>query len=141
MADQNQVDISERLADVIFFALDQGIDSVRSSGGPLIPFVVFDRSGQRDLKRFVAETLEGSQAEAREAIKMCPSDVASCAVAYDGYITVEGKKWDAVLVEAFERGRASGVCMAQRYVPKKLLRKFHTEGNAALLGACETLLR
>jgi hypothetical protein len=141
MPEQNQVDISEQFADVIFFALDHGIDSIRSSGGPLTPFVVFDQGGQRALKRFVAETLELSQAEAREAIKTCPSDVASCAVAYDGYITVDGKKWDAVLVEAFERGRASGVRMAQRYVPKKFLRKFHTEGNAALLGACEMLLR
>jgi len=62
-------------------------------------------------------------------------------LAYDGYITVEGTKFDAILVEASERDRSAGVSMAQRYIPKKFLRGFQTVGNPVLLGECETLLR
>jgi hypothetical protein len=46
-----------KLMDVIFLALDHGIESVKSSGGPLIPFVVTEGS-ERKLDVFVLEQLE-----------------------------------------------------------------------------------
>jgi hypothetical protein len=48
---------SPKLMDVIFLALDHGIESVKSSGGPLIPFVVTEGS-ERKLDVFVLEQLE-----------------------------------------------------------------------------------
>ena len=131
--------MSEKFADLVFLALDHGIDSVRASGGPLIPFIVVEQDGKRELHRFATERLEEGQQRAREAIAASPQTATAYAMAYDGYITVQGVKFDAILVEASERGRPAGVRMAQRYTPKNSLRDFQTVGNPALLGACETL--
>jgi len=141
MPPSEQIEMSQQFADLVFLALDHGIDSVRASGGPLIPFVVFEQEGTRELRRFVAERLEHSLQKAREDIAAFPPSVTAYAIAYDGFLTVQGTKFDAILVEASERGRPVGVRMAQRYTPKKLLRSFQTVGNPALLGECETLLR
>ena len=141
MPPSEQIEMSQQFADLVFLALDHGIDSVRASGGPLIPFVVFEQEGTRELRRFVAERLEDSLQKAREDIAAFPPSVTAYAIAYDGFLTVQGTKFDVILVEASERGRPAGVRMAQRYTPKKLLRNFQTVGNPALLGECETLLR
>jgi hypothetical protein len=141
MPDSNNIQMSEKFADLVFLALDHGVDSVRGSGGPLTPFVVVEQDGKRELHRFATERLEEGQQRAREAIAALPPSATAYAMAYDGYITVQGTKFDAILVEASERGRPTGVRMAQRYTPKKFLRSFQTIGNPALLGECETLLR
>jgi hypothetical protein len=36
-----------------------------------------------------------------------------------------------VVLEAAERGKPSGVCMSQRYIPKKFLRRLKTISNVA----------
>ncbi len=141
MAEANDIQMSEEFADLMFLALDHGVESVKASGGPLIPFIVVEQDGKRELHRFATELLEEGQQQARAAISALPASATAYALAYDGYITVDGKKFDAILVEASERGREAGVQMAQRYTPKKVLRSFQTVGNPALLGECETLLR
>ena len=133
--------MSEKFADLVFLALDHGVDSVRVSGGPLIPFIVVEQDGKRELHRFAAARLEEGQQQARAAVAALPPNATAYALAYDGYITVQGTKFDAILVEASERGRPAGVRMAQRYSPKKFLRSFQTVGNPALLGECEGLFR
>lgn len=137
----NQPEMSQEFADLVFLALDHGVASVRDSGGPLIPFVMFEQDGKRELHRFATERLEEGRQRAREAIAAFPPDVTAYALAYDGFITIHGAKTDAILVEASERNRPAGVRMAQRYIPKKFLRKFQTVGNSAMVGECETLLR
>src|SRR5688500_10666221 len=141
MPESNDIQMSERFADLVFFTLDHAVDCVRASSGPLIPFVVVDQDGKRELHRFATERLEEGQQRAREAVTALPQNATAYALAYDGYITVQGTNFDAILVEASERGRPAGVRMAQRYTPKKFLRSFRTVGNPALLGECETLLR
>jgi hypothetical protein len=126
-------EISDETADLLFAALDHGIDSVRG-GGPLIPFVIAERGGQRALARFVHETLEGGLAEAVAAIRRDPPGAGQRSVlAYDGYLTgPDGVRLDAIYAECLD---ADGVItvMAQRYRPGKMLRRFETVGNAALL--------
>jgi hypothetical protein len=139
MPESNDIEMSEKFADLVFLALDHGVDSVRESGGPLIPFVMFVNNDELMLQRFVTERLEEGPEQAREAIASSPESVTAYALAYDGYITVDGTKFDAILVEASERGRPAGVRMAQRYSIKKSLQSFETIGNPALLGECETL--
>ena len=141
MPESNDIQMSEKFADLVFLALDHGVDSVRASSGPLIPCVVVEQDGKRELLRFATERLEEGQQRAREAVAALPQSATAYALAYDGYITVQGTKFDAILVEASERGRPAGVRMAQRYTRKKFLRSFQTVGNPALLGECETLLR
>jgi len=142
MPESTEIQMTQQFADLLFLALDHGVDSVRASGGPLTPFfIAYEQDGKRQLHRFAAERLEEGQQRAREAIAALPPSVTAYALAYDGFITVQGTKIDAILVEASERGRPAGVRMAQRYTPKKFLRSFQTVGNPALLGECETLIR
>jgi hypothetical protein len=70
----------------------------------------------------------------RRAVANAPPEVCKVAMAYDGYVTLEGTKYDAVFVEAGERGGASGVVFVQRYRPKGFLRAFSTIGNPAYIG-------
>ncbi len=139
MPDSDDIEMSETFADLVFLALDHSVDSLRANGGPLIPFVIVVQDGEALMQRFVTERLEDGPEQAREAIAASPANVTAYALAYDGYITVEGTKFDAILVEASERDRPAGVRMAQRYTMEK--RIFQTVGNPALLGECETLLR
>src|SRR5258706_8641614 len=133
MSASNQIEMSEKFADLVFLALDHGVESVRDGDGPLIPFVIFEQDGKRELHRYAAERLEDCERQAREAVATLPPSVTAYALAYDGFITVQGTKFDAILVEASERGRPAGVRMAQRYIPKEHPRDFQTVGNPALL--------
>jgi hypothetical protein len=147
----SQSQISQRLADIAFFALDHGIYSIQDGEGPLVPFVISERAdGKRKLDRYVSEAkrgesvgwvLEESVAQARLAVSRLPSDVTAYAIAHDGYVTFEGTKYDAILVEASERGRTGAVIMAQRYVPKTAQQSFQRVGNPALLREEESRLR
>jgi len=135
-----ELPISERLMEMIFFALDHGVGSVQA-GGPLVPFVVtHDESAELPvLQRFLSETLETSLVEARRHCATVAADIKYCVLAYDGFVTVDGSKNDAIMVEAFERGTEEAVCFAQRYKPKGFLRKFSVVGNAAFLGMSPAL--
>lgn len=130
-----------KLMDVIFLALDHGVDSVRASDGPLTPFAVTEGS-KRELTRFAAEQLEEAVARARAFVAQASLETSFYAIAHDGYITVEGQKFDAILVEGGERGTPKALLFAQRYAPKKgFFGKFKTLGNAAFIGEAENRLK
>ena len=129
-----QPQMSQRLADIAFLALDHGIYSIEDGEGPLIPFVISEKAeGKRKFDRYMADRLEESVAQARLAVSRLPSEVTAYAIAHDGYITIEGAKYDAILVEASERGTTGAVIMAQRYIPKTAQQSFQCVGNPALL--------
>jgi hypothetical protein len=127
---------SEALMQLVYLALDHAIDSV-SEGGPLLPFLFIEHPDGRELQRFASATPEENQAAMREMVAQLDGGVTAYAMAYDGYMTFEGRRWDAVLSEAAERGAPSGVFFAQRYQPKKgLFGKFKAAGNAAFIPDC-----
>ncbi len=123
--------------ELAFAALDHGIASV-ADGGPLIPFAMIETPAGRTLARFVADTLEEGQARAREHVGAA-ADAQRAAVAYDGYLTLEGIRSDAIFVEAQERGEAAAVVFAQRYRPAGRFKKFDTVGNAGFFGTGDPL--
>jgi hypothetical protein len=133
-------DLSPETADLLFLGLDHGIDSVRG-GGPLIPFVITERNGDRTLARFVEETLEAGIERAIASIRAAPIAPGDRSVlVYDGYLTLpDGDRSDAIYAEALE---ADGVVtvMAQRYRPKRRLRGLETIGNPALLPSGQSKL-
>ena len=134
-------DPNPKLMDVIFLALDHGIESVRASGGPLIPFVITEGS-KRELNRFAVERLEDGIIKAREFVVKAHAEVTFYAIAHDGYITLEGRKFDAILVEGGERGNPQSLLFAQRYEPKKgFFSRFKTIGNAGFIGETENRLK
>lgn len=127
----SEIPASDDLMELVFAALDHGVESV-TDGGPLVPFVLVEGAEGRELTRFVADTLEEGQARARE--HAAASGAERVAVAYDGYLTVQGERSDAVFVEAQERGTDATAIFAQRYRPGGRLRKFSTIGNATFAG-------
>lgn len=125
---------ADALMTFALFALDHAADSVLDSGGPLIPFALLEVNGERSLARFVGE-LEDGQRRARDAVSSTP-DASLGAVAWDGYLTINGERTDAVFVEASAAGAEASVILAQRYAQVGRVRKrFERVGNAAKVGA------
>ena len=124
---------SDQLTDLAFAALDHGIESVRD-GGPLIPFVMTEGADGRSLRRFAAVSLEQALGEAVVYVRARRDETGTRhALAYDGYLTVDGSRSDAIYVEAVEPGGTEVMVLAQRYRPKRALRKFETIGRPALV--------
>jgi len=104
-------------------ALQHGLKSIEDIEGPLVPFtLVLDTNPDlanrtMTLTRHAGELLEDSLHAARDSI--VPSKEKSMyAIAWDGFATIDGRKWDAVLVEAGNADEPEGVLMAQRYEAK-----------------------
>jgi hypothetical protein len=137
---QSQFDPSQPLGDLIFLALDHGVDSIRQ-GGPLVPFAISGTQGKRSLKRFVAEPYEKAVTETKASIAKLPPQANLYAIAYGGYITVGGKMYDAIIVHGAERGNGKAYLLAQRYIPAKERTPFETVGNPAFVGREDALFR
>jgi hypothetical protein len=129
-----QKELQGAFAELVFFALDHAVESVRSSGGPLTPFVVTEAEGQeRRLSRYAAARLEESLAHARAAALSGSGAVDRWVLAWDGYLTPKGgERTDAIYVEAGQRGKAYTLVLAQRY--RRGANGFEGVGNAAFLG-------
>lgn len=128
---------NKALNGLMFLALDHSIDSI-SEGCPLIPFALIKTAGKPDLTRIQIERLEDSRNAAKEVV--IEKNPKMYAIAYDGYFTVGDKKFDAIIVEAGQRGEKKALKLCQRYVPKKFLRKFTKIGNPAYLGEVDNIL-
>ena len=132
MKETKQLDNTE-LNDLMFEALDHGFYSVED-GGPIIPFVMTKNiNNEKGLQRFVAERIEDGVEKAKEYIEKNRNTIKIYALVFDGYITLEDKKADAILVEA---GGIEGeaIVLAQRYELKGFLKKKNYRvGNPALI--------
>jgi hypothetical protein len=137
---RNELGATESMMALIFMALDHSVSSVEN-GGPLIPFVIFvDSSGEKQLRRFVADSLEKGRAMALEFVGALPASTERYAVATDGYLRSESTREDAVVVEGSERGMAEAIIFAQRYSPKRLWRIARPVGNPAYIGNTANVL-
>jgi hypothetical protein len=125
--------------------LNHAIDSVEVSGGPLIPFLLARAGDRLSLYRFAADRLEDGVAEVEQRLEALlagtngeqvlevDAEVDGACGAWDGYLTVEGRRTDAVLARAVDRTGAE-VVLAQRYAVRGLLRKrARRVGNPALI--------
>lgn len=134
----NDFSPSQAFADFFFLAVDHGFVSVEDGGGPLVPFtMVVDAAGQKKLTRFAMDKLEDGVEAAKNSVASTGA-IAMYAIAWDGFITLEGRKWDAICVEAGEAQAEFGVLLCQRYTTAKkgLLRRTRSVrvGNPALIG-------
>jgi len=131
---------SNELADLAFFCIDHAIASL-PQGGPLTPFVVVERLGKRQLYRFAFDRLEAGVSAARKhaatELTTAASELDRVAITYDGLVTLQGEKQDAILVEAYDSAPPNGHVLAQRYGQAG----DHTQaiGNAMYLGAAPKL--
>jgi hypothetical protein len=98
--------------DVAFLALDHGV-AIVADGAQLSPFAVVEEGKERTLVRAHDDKLDGGLAWLRQHIRD-RSELERAAVAFDGFLTVDGRRAEAVLVEASERG-SEWLVLAQRY--------------------------
>lgn len=132
MADINK--LNPQFMDFIFGGLDHGIDSIIDVGGPLIPFVMTITEGKKELKRFVTEEYKAGIESAEEHLKLLSSKPDFALLAFNGYITWENKKYDAIIVRAFDKKEKEGYTFSQRYVPKVSGQGIEPIGNSAFIG-------
>ena len=127
--------IETKLNDITFMAIDHGIHSIADGVGPLIPFTIIEKSnGEKVLARFVTERIEDGLGKAKKHIEENKADIERYAIAWDGFVTIEGKKWDAILVESGDKFQDNGYLMCQRYERKGLIKKKNEQfGNPALI--------
>ena len=132
----SEIPASDALIEFVFTCLDQGTSMIED-GSTLIPYVASETPVGLELTRFVSDTLEEGREHANA--HAAESNADRVGVVYDGYLTVEGERSDAIFVEAQERGATSSVIFAQRYRPGRRFKKFNTIGNAAFVGEGEGL--
>jgi hypothetical protein len=127
------LDASEELMELVFFAMDHGIDNVRD-GGPLVPFLVTVDEAGRTLHRLALPKLEEGLEKGREMIRQLDENIVRYALPYDGYFTRPGgERLDAIFVEAADRGQPAYI-FSQQYRPKRFFRRFEVLGNIAFAG-------
>lgn len=135
-----EITASEKLMELVFKGLDHGIYSIKDGDGPLIPFVMTKINEEIAMQRFMAETLEECVAQAKKYLIELTEKPDFAIMAYDGMITIEGTKFDAIMVDGYEKTASKGYCFAQRYKPKKFLSRFNEIGNAAFIDEFENIL-
>jgi hypothetical protein len=74
-----------------------------SDGGPLTPMLAFERpDGSREMMRFVTEDLQAGAERGRQWLAENPEGATHAVLVLDGFITLEGGKTDALIVEAVQ---------------------------------------
>ena len=134
------LEASRALSDLIFLALDQGITRAER-GGRRVSFVFAERGGDREMHRFDARDPEAGLAGARETVDHLPRMVLRYAIAHDGFVTLDGERCRAILVEAGERGQPEAYLYAQRYTPRALFRRLRIVGSETYLGTTTNRFR
>ena len=138
MADINKQ--TPEFMDFMFNGLDHGVNSISDGGGPLVPFLMTKIGDKKELKRFVTERYEEGIAVAEQTVKDMTPKPDFALIAFDGFITWEEKKYDAIFVKAFDRTQDEGFEFCQRYVPKADGNGIEPIGNSAFIGKTNNIL-
>ena len=133
-------DQSPKFMDFMFSGLDHGIDSISEAGGPLIPYIMTQTGDRKELKRFVTEKYEEGVAIAQKTLEKMDVKPDFGLIAFDGFITWEEKKYDAIIVRAFDKNQDEGFEFCQRYIPKQNGSGIEPTGNAAFIGKSKNIL-
>jgi hypothetical protein len=118
---------------LVLTALDHATSCLTGGdGGPLLPFAMIVDEGERSVRHFAspeyAQTLDGALAFASGG------DYEFWAVAWDGYMTLEGQRTDAVFVRAGAEGHVDSVLFAWRYERSTPNGDFRRIGDPVFLG-------
>jgi hypothetical protein len=111
------------LDDFSIALLTRATEAVIPGGRPLVAFGLVElHSGELALKRTTADNHDEALLQARGVVKLDAFAV-RVGVAWDGYLTADGTRTEAVFVEVSERGADTSFVFAQRYGRKGLLKK------------------
>lgn len=104
------------LAELALTALGHALGGIAAGNGPPEPFVMADREADGcAIYRFDAETAERARDGAEAWIAQEATEICRYAFAWDGQVTVEDRRWNAVFVEAGDRTLPTAMLVCQRY--------------------------
>jgi hypothetical protein len=108
--------------------LAAALDTLLTGGAPFAPIMIVDRDGQRDQRRITTKRGEDAAAHARR-VASSETDAQGAAFAVVGTIPFGGRRFDGILVEAWNFRTSRGARIGLRYEMKGALRK-----KASLIG-------
>jgi hypothetical protein len=122
--------MSSDLLALVVMAADHGI---RSTTGhePMHPFVMIKDGEDIQMLRIIDDPATAIPQARQHVASVHPSQ---WAIAFDGYVTMEGRRTDAIVVEAGEAASEYVVRFAQRYSPATGSALVEERGNLAFLG-------
>lgn len=132
---------SERLLELVSQGIDHGIYSIQDGWGVLIPFIMTEDNWEIESQRFMNDTFEESISEAQRHLIGLSEKVEIAIIVYEGFAKIEQTKYDAIIVEGYEKMDKNGYCFAQCFKPKKILSKFKEIGNLVFLDELENILK
>jgi hypothetical protein len=121
----------QEVTDLALDALEHALSSI-ARGGPLIPLVMSEGPDGRRLERFIADFLEEGIQLARE--HLARTQPTRAVLVYDGFLTLDGQRTDALFAECFTRDDNESFRFAQRYTRQGIRRRNRAFGNSAYLG-------
>ena len=130
----------KKLVDLMHYGLDHGIESIRVKGkGPLVPFIVTEINGERDITKFYSRHPEGGLSE---AIRYLKEERAShfAVLVYGDVLPLEEKQFNAVIARGYDRTDTVGYALGQRYLPSRFFSFFKLAGTKVFLGNADCLL-
>ena len=138
-----------QLNELVKKAAEQGLGSMANPRQPLVPFTMLPRPDLTDtyqvtVTRFAGEFPEESLQVAQSSLRP-NSGVPMYALAWPGSVMIEGREWDAVLIESGESESEEGAIYAQRYEMQKsgLFKTKHRTvpiGEPVITGRCTSRL-
>jgi hypothetical protein len=135
-----ELDEDPKLFDLLGHVLGLAVKEVAQTGS-LSPFAILEtHTSDRLVQGFRTPRLEIGYEEARRAVLAAPQEAKRYALAWLGYITREGVRYEGILVGGGERGEERGAAIGQRYKQRPPDVKYEPIGNAMLLGPDQNLL-
>ena len=136
-------EVSDSLWQLVSGLLDLAVDCFAAGeSNPMVHFI--DQEGKShmiDIKSASSNVNPQLVEKARSIISEGFGETVQCyAVAFDGYLTTDGRRVDAAFVEAGERGQAQGMVFAQRYRLKKRLGKVERVGRPVFVQVTNQLI-
>jgi hypothetical protein len=129
---------SGALTEAIAQAARHGMEMIQATGGPLRPFLMSWQGSERRQSNLMGESMADSIAMGKEVARESASEVDGCVLAWDGYVTMEGQRSDALFFQAYERGSSASQVLVQRYESAPMAH-FRAAGNLTLIEQAEPL--
>ena len=134
------IDNNPKLMDLMYDASQDAVNEVRRTGS-LSPYAILETMAMhRMIQSFKTARLEIGHEEAQKAILAAPPEATRYAFAWLGYVTLDGVRYEAILVGGGERGEQQGAIMALRYKQHLPEVRYEPIGNPMILPPGENLL-
>jgi len=125
--------ISETALLLAGFVLAHAAWSVSDDPELLVPLAIVERSGQRELMRFEADTQSEAVAHGKDKMAALGNDVDDWAFAREGLANENGEKVDVISLDIGVKGSTQRITLIQRFEPYAKRHHFRLLGEPGVL--------